>query len=180
MSTETELKDALKIYRYSFDDISIRLKDNITVSGDLDLGKESLTLDLNYHSLSFVNSENGIIIDIYSWSEINIKNGFIFGADDSHSALNPREGKINITNVSIYGGKKCSSSAKGGHAISLKNSYSWTKVCLNYVLLVGGKGYHRFSSTSLYQYGDAIGCIYSWDKDKIKSVGIGYTIQYHK
>lgn len=171
VSTESELRSAVRKNRSSFDKTIIRLQNDITCYGDLDLVDKSLTLDLNYHSLSFVESKNGIIINGCSWNKINIQNGRILGAIGSHSALNPRGGHIDICNVSIYGGDNYSNSSNIGHAISLRNSHSWTEVYLDYVLLVSGNDYVSSKKANAIEY------VYCWNKNKIKSKGHGYTVQ---
>lgn len=90
VNTADELKTSVRKSRYSFDTTTMKLQNNIVFSGDLDLGKQSLILDLNYCSLSFINSNNGIVIDTYSWSKIVINNGLIYKALDSNSALFPK------------------------------------------------------------------------------------------
>ena len=160
VGSEWELRSAL-IYANSGD--YIQLYNDIRVSGSLYVNK-SVTINLNYHSIKFESSSDGLVINSGYLNCVYLWNGRVHADVDSNAAVSVQSGDLSVYNCSIYAGdSKYYRSYKGGNALYCNSSLS--RIWLDYVYLQGGNGY-SYSSRA----GKAI---YSYSP--VYSIGSGYT-----
>ena len=162
VGTESELRSALSRAR-SGD--YIQFYNDIKVNRNLYVYRP-VTINLNYHSLKFVNSSDGLIIDAWSLNNycVYLWNGRVHADVDSDAAIYVRGGDLSVYNCSIYAGDSKYYRSRKGNAIYCSSSFS--KIWLDYVYLQGGSGYDGYSS--------GIGkAIYSYSP--VYSIGSGYT-----
>ena len=99
VKNEQELRDAIN------DDYThtIKLDNDICVHGDLNIDY-SLGINLNNHSIIFLDSQNGININAKADDLVLIYSGTVQGAIDSSAAINVVSGNLGLSYSSVYGG----------------------------------------------------------------------------
>ena len=103
---------------------------------------KNITIDFNNHSLKFRYKSRGLCIDA-SW-EVTLKNGAIYGANDSDSAVRIIGGNLNLQCMQIYGGD-----CKWGDYHKGNGIYSWSmfsKIRMKGCYVKGGDGYKKHDS----------------------------------
>ena len=160
VGTESELRNALNCAN-SGD--CIQFYNDIEVSRTLYVNN-AVTINLNYHSLKFVYSSDGLVINSGYRNCVYLWNGRVHASVDSDAAVSVRRGDLSVYNCSIYAGDSQYYRSYAGNAIYCSSSFS--QIWLDYVYLQGGNGY-RYSSRA----GKAI---YSYSQ--VYSIGSGYTV----
>ena len=167
VSNESSLRKALNCVRNGD---CIEFTNNIVSSGTLYVSK-NITVDLNYHSLRFEYTLYGLYIQVNS--KATVKNGVIYGADNSRCAVEV-SGNLKLQNMSVFGGNhKSGCSDWGAYGNGIYVEYAFSKVYMNYCYIQGGNGYKKSSSND-NQSGKAI-YTNGYRGDKIISEGMGYT-----
>ena len=93
---ESSLRKAIGCAR---DGDCIELTDNIFCYGNLGINK-SITIDFNYHYISFIWASYGL----ETHRDITLKNGVIYGSNDSDSAVCIWNNNLRLQNMSVYAG----------------------------------------------------------------------------
>ncbi len=158
---QSSLGEAL---RNSNDGDCIEFTDDIVYSGTIYVNK-NITIDFNSKSLRFMNTSNGLYINVDKSKEVTLKNGSIYGASDSNSAVHARAGKVNFKCMNVYGGDCKHVDYSWGNGIYVCRD---AEIHLDDGLVMGGNGYRRRDSYDI-QTGEAI---YG---SKVISEGNGYT-----
>ena len=121
---------------------SIEFTDDIVYYGNIDVNK-NITIDFNNHSLKFRYASRGLYIT--ASEEVTLKNGAIYGDEDSYSAVYLEHGCSNLNlqcmGMKIYGGNCKYISQNYGNGI-----YSWSyfyKIRMNGCYVKGGDGYRK-------------------------------------
>ena len=142
----------------------IEFTDDIVYSGTICVRK-NITIDFNHKSLRFINTSNGLYINVNKNKEVTLKNGVIYGANDSNSAVNARAGKVNFKCMDIYGGdcKHVDYSWGNGIYVGVES-----KIYMDDCLVMGGNGYRKKDNYDI-RTGKAISC------GIVVSKGKGYT-----
>ena len=161
VGTPSSLRKAVK---GANDGDCIEFTRDIVYSGTLYVSK-NITIDFNYKSLRFINTSNGLFVKVDKSKEVTLKNGAIYGANDSNSAVYVRTGKVNFKCMDIYGGDCKYIDYSWGNGIYVCRD---AEIHLDGCLVMGGSGYRRGSYYDV-QIGRAI---YG---SKIISEGNGYT-----
>ena len=159
VGTESELRSALS-RAWSGD--YIQFSNDIKVNGNLYVYR-SVTINLNYHSLKFESSSDGLVIRSGYRNCVYLWNGRVHADVDSNAAVYVRYGDLSVYNCSIYAGDGQYYRSYAGNAIYCSSGSS--RIWLDYVYLQGGNGY-SYSSRA----GKAI---YSYSP--VYSIGSGYT-----
>ena len=162
--TESELRNA--IYDSVSGDTIVFLNDIVATGNRCIYFGHKLTIDLNYHCLTFGGKCAGMQID----SSICLYNGTIYGHNDIDYAIWIYGGSPKISNCSIYAGNCIGSERAYGNAIYC-NAHSST-IYLDYVYLQGGNGYTKGIFTP-ERTGKAI--YVDWSGSRVCAVGRGYT-----
>ena len=136
VGSEESLKEAIK---KSKDGDSINFTENITCKGDLEISG-SIEINLNHHSLNFVEAKNGMVV--LENKDVELSFGKIYGAEDSNSAINVRSGRVNLSYMTIFGGN-CKNHywLNYGNAIYCSSKISVVDVYFSTV--IGGNGYSK-------------------------------------
>ena len=168
VSTEEELKNAL-LWANSGD--YIQLSSDIRVSGNLEVAN-SVTIDLDNHSLMFAGSVRGLVIDSGYLNRVCVYNGCICGDIDSDAAVYVQSGDLRVYNCSIYAGNCYRHNILYyGNALCCASKSS--TITLEEVYLQGGNGYSK-GIINPSRTGKAI--YFSCAGSELLSLGKGYTV----
>ena len=128
---ESSLRRALN---YVEDGDCIEFTNNIFCYGNLGINK-SITIDLRYYYICFKWASYGL----ETHREVNLKNGVIYGSNDSDSAVCIWNGNLRLQSMSIYAGD-CNSYTyyKGNGIYAYSNS---SRIYMNYCYIQGGRNY---------------------------------------
>lgn len=167
--TEEELRDAIK--NHSITENYIALNNDIYLDGDLKVDKYTF-IDLRSHKITFRDGKYGIRVQMKDYGGLRMKDGRIYGACDSDSAIDIVSGTLSLTNVDVYGGRiKNYKYVAVGNA--LYSAAQNTNIYLNRVSLEGGGGYAEG-----YEIGNrtAKALYVEYPSCSVHSVGKGHTI----
>ena len=142
VGTPQELNDA---YCETKSGDYIVFTNDIVCYGDRYVGK-NITIDFNNHSLKFKNGVDGLWIDVFG--SATLRNGAIYGAPSSNSAVRICRGNLNLQCMQIYGGdSNCWRDYHYGNGIYACLSYS--KIYMNSCCYIqGGNGYTKLDYRS--------------------------------
>ena len=118
----------------------IQLDYDIIVKGSLYVSK-SVIIDLNYHSLQFASSRDGLVINSEYQRCVYLWNGYVYADSDSDAAVYVQSGDLSVSNCSIYAGDSRYCKSCTGNALYCRSSSS--RIFLDHVYLQGGNGYSR-------------------------------------
>ena len=159
VGTPWELNDA---YLKAQDGDYIVFTNDIVCSGNRYVYK-NIIIDFDYHSLKFTGGSDGLYISVSR--NATLRNGAIYGANDSNSAVRICGGNLNLECMWIYGGdcKYCSYNNGNG----IYSNYSYNNIHMNGCCVKGGNGYRKG-----YNYNNQTGkAIYG---GKVIKEGMGY------
>ena len=128
-----------KAVRSANDGDCIEFIDDIVYCGSLYVNKD-ITIDFNDNSLRFINTSNGLYVNVDKSKEVTLKNGAIYGADDSNSTVHACDGKVNLKCMDIYGGDCKHVDYYWGNGIYVCPQ---SQICLDDCLVMGGNGYRK-------------------------------------
>lgn len=137
VSTEDELTQALCNHENNEDHII--LTNDIEVQGDLYISW-GVNLDLQGYSIQFNNSIYGLICNTNADQSLCIRNGNIYGAEDSNSAIYVMAGNLGMVDVQVFGGDN-QNFRFWAHGHALCCTAKGSTMFFNGVELRGGNGY---------------------------------------
>ena len=165
VGTAYELKNALNCAN-SGD--YIQLYNDIRVSGSLYVNK-SVTINLNYHSIKFESSSDGLVINSGYLNCVYLWNGRVHADVDSNAAVSVQSGDLSVYNCSIYAGD-CVEHEILYYGNALYCGSSSSRIWLDYVYLQGGNGYWE----GVFNPSRTGKAVYSYSP--VYSIGSGYTV----
>ena len=133
VSDESSLRKAINCVQ---DGDSIEFTNNIFCYGNLGVSKR-ITIDLRYYYLSFKWASYGL----ETHRDVTVKNGVIYGSNDSDSAVCIWNGNLKLENMSIFAGDCNSYAYYKGNGIYAYSSYS--KIYMDYCYIQGGQNYQN-------------------------------------
>ena len=162
VGTPSSLRKAVK---GANDGDCIEFTRDIVYSGTLYVSKK-IKIDFNLNSLKFINTLNGLYINVGKGKGITLKNGTIYGANDSNSAVYVNESKVNLKCMEIYGGDCKRTDYYWGNGIYVDYESS---IYMNDCFVMGGNGYKSKNDGHYRTAGAAISYKYG-----VTSDGKGY------
>lgn len=161
---ESELRKAIEISTYMD---TIKITKDIVLDGSLDL-HQSVTLDLCGNEVRFMNSADGLRVDVGSYGNVCVTNGTIVGAKSSNAAITVVTGYFSAIDMRVIGGD-CTFVQSKAYGNALYCSAKNTTMIFNGVDFYAGNGYRVNNERT----GKAI---YLKNKDcKIYCLDKGYT-----
>ena len=134
-----------KAVRNANDGDCIEFTDDVVYSGAIFVRK-NITIDFKGSALRFVDTSSGLNIDVDKSKGITLKNGAIYGANDSNSAVYIYDGKVSLKCMEVYGGNCKNADYYSGFGIFGESRFKegrWIapEVYMDDCYIRGGNGY---------------------------------------
>ncbi len=162
VDTQSSLGEAT---RSANDGDCIEFTKDIVCSGIICVHKD-ITIDFNSKSLRFINTVDGLCINANGCEKMTLKNGAIYGDNDSNSAVYVCGGPVRFKCMEIYGGDCKKADYYLGNGIYVDNN---STIYMDDCFITGGNGYKNNSDYCFRTTGLAIR-----NRGKVIKEGRGY------